>query len=117
MRGQRVWPHRVSLEPPFRPFLAAQRTRNAEIVDDVRKPSLWKRLSSRAAQPKPAMLSAPESPEVRAPDARDIAELRLLAPESFLVKSELASRLIASVGKVGDRIGFDVIGNSENVSV
>lgn len=117
MRGQGVWPHRVPLEPPFRRFLATPRTRSDEIVDDGRKPGLWNRLRARGAEPKTLASPTTEVPELRPPDPRDIAELRLLAPESMVVKGEIAARLIASIGKVGDRIGFEVIGTSEDVSV
>lgn len=117
LRGQRVWPHRVPLEPPFRQFLATQRTRGEGIVDDGQRPGLWTRFRSRNAHPSPLASAVSEAPELRAPDARDIAELRLLAPETLIVKGELASRLIASIGKIGDRIGFEVLGTSEDVSV
>jgi hypothetical protein len=117
MRGQGVWPHRVPLEPPFRPFLATQRTRADQIIDDGRKAGLWKRLRSSVAQAPLLPGSEPDAPEVRPPDARDIAELRLLAPEALIVKGELATRLIASLGTIRDRIGFEVIGTTEGVSV
>lgn len=117
MRGQGVWPHRVPLEPPFRPFLALQRTRADDVIDDGRKPGVWRRVRSSFAHVALPSESKPEPLEVRPPEAPDIAELRLLAPASMVVKGEIATRLIASVAKVGDRIGFEVIGTSEDVSV
>lgn len=117
MRGSEVWPHRVPLEPPYRPFLTPQRTRDDKIIDDGRKPGLWTRLRSRAAEPATIAESQPEAPEMRTGDAQDIAEFRLLAPEALVVKGELATRLIASLGAIRGRIGFEVIGTSDAVAV
>ncbi len=63
------------------------------------------------------MDSQPPELTPRPSEAREIAELRLLTPRDLVIKGELASRLLASLGTIRDRVAFEVIGTSEGISV
>jgi hypothetical protein len=95
--GVDTWPNRVNIEPLFRPILAPKRTQRQHL-DDSRKPGIWDRLRGNVATPTGAAPDPePPSPQVRADDARDIAELTLLVPENLAVKGDVAMRLLLAL--------------------
>lgn len=58
-----------------------------------------------------------ETPDARADDPQDIAEFTLLVPQDFVLKADVAMRLLASLRSVQKRVAFEVIGTSESVSI
>ncbi len=114
MRACPPWPERVELEPPFEPLVAERRVR-VGIVDDARSPGLLDRLFGKSSERPTGEVASEEliaSPRVsRGP----ISELQLLLPEGFVIKTGMASRLLASLQNLEDPLGFELVGTSEHV--
>jgi hypothetical protein len=115
-RGLDSWPHRVELEPPFRAIFSRERTTRLHL-DDSRKPGVWDRLRGRAGTvpsvPDPEIEPAELEPRTEGP--RDIAELTLLVPESFVVKGEVALWLLSSLRSIRGRLTLELIGKKDCV--
>lgn len=115
-RGFSTWPHRVSLEPPYSPFLADHRVR-AGIIDDTRRPSLWERLSRRRAISLPAPVTAVVAVPAEASAPDEIVELQVLLPKDFTARPDLSKRCFDALSAANTRLSFEIVGRHQETVV
>lgn len=125
LRGWDLYDYPVDPEPSFVPCLKnvvyavyqAERT-----ADDGRHETLLSRVSGLFKSKAPDQ-PKPELPEVRFPGpvalepADEIVEFHLLLPQQYRSKQSLMQQIVLSLSFVKHPLSFEVIGNSEEITV
>lgn len=119
-RGFRVWPHPVSLEPPFEPF--GLQHGESEIVDDGRKQtflsSAIRRLSERLA-PSPQRSERPAEEEEKMPQAlvrESLVELQAHLPSRLEFDASRYAALFTSLSVCADPVTFELVATVERMT-
>lgn len=123
-----MWPHRVELEPPFRPFLPHGYVPARGITDDARRSTFLSRLAGAlirkaggGGSPEGAAIEAPEPDDEPWPasDTGDSTPTELLVslPPDLKVTPEAAVQLLMSLPPHLGPLGFEVVGDGASVTV
>ena len=108
-----VWhPHRVPLEPAYRPLFEIER-QPRDVIDDARRPRFF-------ALQRFAPLCTPtenlRSEECRPPELGNHVELQLALPPDEAVASVLSGAFLASLSGVSNPLSFELIGLPDQIN-
>ncbi len=123
-RGWDAWPYRVTLEPPFRPFIGHGLTIRTPPVDDGQVPSLAHRIGQRlgllvgaADEPTPDVeLTELEALDAEAADVQEFVSFRLRSPEGVVVPRETLDRFLLAATYPHHLVAFDVVAEGGEIS-
>jgi hypothetical protein len=122
-RGWTVWPERVHLEPPFRPFLGHY-IAPRPVVDDGRRHTILSRLAAslkgEAVEESRTSALAPieEEPEPRfSNEDCDLRPLILHVPRDRVIRPDAMSACIASLRGARHPVAFEIVGGGGKVAV
>ncbi|MFO1458217.1 MAG: type IV secretion system DNA-binding domain-containing protein [Verrucomicrobiota bacterium] len=123
-RGWFVWPYRVGLEPPFRPFEGHYLPQRL-VADDGRIESVGSRIASglsrlfgtSAPAPKeiPEEIKEPDAERVRGPGDR--VELQIALPPEYRPEAAVFGQMLESIGDGLGPISFEVVGTGSETVV
>jgi hypothetical protein len=121
-RGWEVWPYRVRLEPPFRPFFHTLPLALQSGADDGRHPTLISGLVDRLLRRGRLLQSAPAEPEEPQAESADpwnikdsLVEIEIAVPPTLKVGRESAEQLLVSLTAARHPVSFELIGTRERI--
>src|ERR1035437_5733662 len=116
-RGWQLWPERVALEPPLRPFQVL--TPYVPPRDDARKEGLWSLLRGKdyRVAPPPPPVQIEEPPPTPRREYDDLVEIAVALPADFLVRPDVAREFLNSLQNYQNPISFEIIGLEDRVVV
>ena len=122
-RGWDVWPYRVRLEPPFRPFFHGAQTAPAPSCDDGRHPTLLSRFVDSLMGRESVVQALPPQP-VEEPQAEpwdpwtitdNLVEIEVAVPPSLEVEHRVAEQLLLSLASARYTVGLEIVGTRERI--
>ncbi|MGV3772588.1 MAG: type IV secretory system conjugative DNA transfer family protein [Verrucomicrobiales bacterium] len=123
-RGWNLYPSRVQLEPPFRPF-GGHYVQSSVAEDDGRVETFGGRFGRKLfpflleAQPSqsPLVPEIDEEPEPDETEAGELIEMQIALPRDYQPQANVFEQFLFSIGYAKHPIGFEVIGSNHELVV